>query len=110
MGQGSVLQVCDDLLDDGVTTVVCLGLQDRQRGVGEHCVVPPDAEQLALRVRLDVVGVGVADPPHDQPVALVAGLGDLRDPVGLGVIWTQAASGMAAMAARTVLVWRTVIE
>jgi AcrR family transcriptional regulator len=38
-------------------------------------VVSPDPEQLALGVHGDVVGVGVADPPDDQPGGDLAGFG-----------------------------------
>jgi hypothetical protein len=72
--------------------------------VGDEGVVAPGGKELGL-VAL------VADATDDQPVALPGGLGDLGDPVGLvGDRGTQAASGRAAIAARTVLVWRTVIE
>lgn len=48
-------------------TVVGLSGQHRQRRVGEHDMVAPDSEQLALGVDGDVVGVGVADAAPDQP-------------------------------------------
>ena len=48
--------------------------QHRQRRVGEHGVAPPDREQLTLLVAGDVGGVGVADPPHDQPGRDLTGL------------------------------------
>ena len=62
-----VLQVGDDLFDDGAASVIGLGVQHRQGRVGEHGMVAPDPEQFALGVDRDVVGVGVADPAHDQP-------------------------------------------
>jgi hypothetical protein len=62
-----VLQVCDDLFDDRVAAVVTLGGEHRQRRVGEHGVVAPGGEQFALGVHVNVVGVGVAHPPYDQP-------------------------------------------
>ena len=55
---GPCLQVGDDLLDDGVPAVAVLGLDHRQRCVGEHRVVAVAGEQLALAGR----GVGVAGP------------------------------------------------
>jgi hypothetical protein len=38
-------------------------------------VVAPGREQLALGVGLDVVGVLVRDPPHDQPSGDLPGFG-----------------------------------
>ncbi len=67
MRERPVLQVGDDLLDDRVAAVVGLGGEHRQGRVGEHGVVAPGGEQLALRVHGDVVRVGVTDPAHDQP-------------------------------------------
>ena len=67
MRQRAVLQIGDDLLDDRVPPVIGLGLEHRQRRIGEHGVMPPDREQLTLSVGDDMVGVGVADPAHDQP-------------------------------------------
>jgi hypothetical protein len=52
--------------------VVGLGVEHRQWRVGEHRVVSPDREQLALLIRDDVVRVGVADPAHDQPPGVVS--------------------------------------
>jgi hypothetical protein len=49
--QCGVLQVGDDLLDDGVVTVSGLCSQHRLRTVGEHRVIPIDGEQLALARR-----------------------------------------------------------
>src|SRR5450755_401093 len=48
MRQSAALRVGDHLLDHGVTTVLGLCLQHRERGGGEHRVMPPDVEQLAL--------------------------------------------------------------
>jgi hypothetical protein len=73
MGQWSVLEVGDDLFNDRVASVIGFGLEHRQRRVGEHGVVPPDREQFALLVGDDVGGVGIADPPDDQPGADLAG-------------------------------------
>jgi hypothetical protein len=41
-------QVGDDLLDDRVVTVLALGLDRLERGVGEDRVVPVGGEELAL--------------------------------------------------------------
>jgi hypothetical protein len=77
--QRSVLQVGNDLLDDRVRPVGLLGLEHRQRAVGEHRVVAVGGEQLAL-----VVGVHVLDPAHDQPGVNVLGLGRERGVADLG--------------------------
>ena len=68
MGQGTVLQVGDDLLD-GVAAVGGLGVEHRQGAVGEHRVVAVDGEQLALVGR-----VQVGHSAHDQPGGDVLGL------------------------------------
>jgi hypothetical protein len=68
-----------------------------------HGVVAPSRNQLLLVVE-------VPHATHDQPVAVVAGLGDCATPPGGSPMSTQARSGIAVIAARTVLVWRTVIE
>ena len=44
VGQGPVLQVGDDLLDDGVVPVDCLGLEHRQRRVGEERLMTVDLD------------------------------------------------------------------
>jgi hypothetical protein len=71
--------------------------------VGDKGVVAPVGEQLGLFTHQ-------AGAAHDQPVAPVAGLGDL----GQGTVGiddrVQASSGMVAIAARIGVVWRTVIE
>ena len=48
----AVLQVGDDLFDDGVPAVMALGLEQLERRVGEHGVVAPDREQLGLHAAL----------------------------------------------------------
>jgi hypothetical protein len=59
--QRPVLQVGDDLLDDGVRPVSGLGLQHRRRAVGEHRVVPVGGEQLTLLASPSLVrGVGLS--------------------------------------------------
>src|SRR6266516_6208526 len=65
MGHGPVGPVREDLLDYGVVTVVLLGLDGLERGIGEHGVVAPDAEQLVLA--LGGLAVEVFDPADDQP-------------------------------------------
>jgi hypothetical protein len=67
VSEGACLEVGDDLLDDGVTAVVGLSIDHRQRRVGEHRMVPPRREQLTLLIRDKVARVGVADAAHDQP-------------------------------------------
>jgi hypothetical protein len=86
VGQRPVGPVGEDLPDDRVVTVLGLGLDQLDRGVGEHGVVAPGREQLVLPG--GSLAVEVTDPPHDQPggdlLALlrggergVPGLGDL---------------------------------
>ena len=65
MGEGAVVPVGEDLLDDGVVAVVFLGLDHLERAVGEHGVVAPDREQFVLPVSGS--GVQVADAADDQP-------------------------------------------
>ena len=48
---GPVGPVREHLFHLGVVAVVFLGLEGRERGVGEHGVVAPDGEQLALALR-----------------------------------------------------------
>ena len=61
MSQRPVGHVGEDLLDDGVVTVLFLGLDDQpERGVGEDGVVEPGREQLALaRGGLAVESIGL---------------------------------------------------
>jgi len=48
VGQGPVLQVGDDLFDDGVVAVVGLGVKRRLGRVGEDRVIAEGVEQLVL--------------------------------------------------------------
>ena len=48
MSKGSAGDVGEDLLHDGVVTVLPFGLDQLERGVGEDGVVPPDGKQLIL--------------------------------------------------------------
>jgi hypothetical protein len=48
VGEGAVVPVGEDLLDDRVAAVLGLGLHELERGVGEDRVVTPDGEQLTL--------------------------------------------------------------
>ena len=50
--QGAAAQVREDLLDDGVVTVLRFGLDHLEGRVGEQGVVAPDGEQLVLALRL----------------------------------------------------------
>jgi len=63
MSKGSVGPVREHLFHLGVVAVLLLGLEYLERGVGEHRVVAPGREQLALPGVL----VQVADPADDQP-------------------------------------------
>ena len=56
-----------------MAAVVGIQLDSGADAVGDERVVTPGREQLGLVA-------AVADPAHDQPVAAVAGLGDLGDP------------------------------
>jgi hypothetical protein len=46
--RGAVIQLGDDLVDDGVVAVGGLGGQHRLREAGEHGVVPVDGEHFRL--------------------------------------------------------------
>jgi hypothetical protein len=48
MSERAGLEVGDRLFDHGVVAVVGLGLYQGERAVGEHAVVAPAVEQLAL--------------------------------------------------------------
>jgi hypothetical protein len=91
-------------LADGVAAMVGVQPGHGAGPVGDERVVAPGWEQLLLLI------VQVTDPADDQPVTLVAGLGDLRDPARLVDDLHPGRLGIAAIAPRTVLVWRTVIE
>ena len=65
MGEGAGVQVGVDLLDDGMVAVLAFGLDQFDRRVGEHGVIPPCGEQLVLS--LGGLVVFRADPPDDQP-------------------------------------------
>jgi len=83
VGEGPVVEVGEGLLDDGVVTVLFLGLDQPGPGVGEHGVVAPDGEQLALPGGCFLVQV--TDPADDQPGGGGLVLADLeRDVAGLG--------------------------
>jgi hypothetical protein len=63
--RGPVIQVGEDLLHDGVVTVLPLGLDELGRRAGEDGVVAPGGEQLILALRLLLVPA--ADAADDQP-------------------------------------------
>ena len=63
--QGPVGQVGGYLLHLGMIAVVFLHLEGLERGVGEHRVVAPGAEQLALA--RGGAAVKVFDPADDHP-------------------------------------------
>ena len=48
MSQGAVGPVREDLFHLGVVAVMLLGLDRRERGVGEYGVVAPGGEQFVL--------------------------------------------------------------
>jgi hypothetical protein len=64
-------EVADAQLDRGVAAVILVKLDRGADPVGDKGVVAPVREQLGL-------GADQAGAAHDQPVALIAGLGDLR--------------------------------
>jgi hypothetical protein len=64
-------EVADAQLDDGVAAMVGVQPDRGADPVGDEGVVAPGGEQLGL-------GADQAGAAHDQPVALIAGLGDLR--------------------------------
>jgi hypothetical protein len=71
-----------------MAAVVLLGLDGRERGVGEHRVIAPDGKQLALtRGRL---AVEVTDAADDQPGGdLLPFLRGERGVFGLGATWAS---------------------
>jgi hypothetical protein len=70
-------EVTDRELDRGVAAVVGVQPDRGADSVGHKCVVAPGGEELGLGA--DQVGAA-----HDQPVALIASLGELRQaPVGV---------------------------
>ena len=79
-------EVADTQLDDGVAAVILVQPDRGADSVGDEGVVAPVGEQLGL-------GADQAGAAHDQPVAFVAGLGDLGDAAvgvddrGPGVLW-----------------------
>ena len=79
--------VGEHLLHDRVVTVLPLGLDELERGIGEHRVVPPDREQLVLPGGRLLVQV--PDPADDQPsgdrLALLRRERRVRDFGDLGV-------------------------
>jgi len=72
------LEVCDDLLDDGVLAM--LGIDDRDvlGAVGDQGEVPSVGKQFGL-------GAEQAGSADHQPALAIRGLGDLRLPAG-GVV------------------------
>jgi hypothetical protein len=65
-------EVADAQLDDWVAAVILVQPHRGADRVGDKGVVAPVGEQLGL-------GADQAGAAHDEPVALVAGLGDLCD-------------------------------
>ena len=48
MREGTVVEVGEDLLDDGVAAVLLFGLDHLEGAVGEYRVITPDREQFGL--------------------------------------------------------------
>ena len=65
VSQRAAGDVGEDLLHDGVVTVLAFGLDQLERGIGEDRVVAPDREQLVLPGGRLLVQV--PDPADDQP-------------------------------------------
>jgi hypothetical protein len=74
LDERTALQVGDHLLDDGVPPATHLGVQHRQRRVGDHAVVAVPAEQLVLLITAGAGRVQPFDPAHDQPGGDMLGL------------------------------------
>jgi hypothetical protein len=76
------------LFNLGVVAMLGLGLDQGKRGVGEHRVVAPDVEQLALPA--GGCAVEVLDPADDQPggngLAFLRGEGGVFHTLTLGSI------------------------
>ncbi len=73
VGQRSVDQVGEDLLDHGVPAMVGLGLGELEWAVGEHRVIPVGGKQLALALH-GGLGVEPLDASHDQPPVAAVGV------------------------------------
>ncbi|MGX4691613.1 hypothetical protein [Streptomyces sp. JNUCC 63] len=89
MGERGVLQVGEDLLDNGVFAVHGFGLDEDERAAGEDDVVAPEAEQLGLPGG-HAPCIQPLHAAHDQPGGgveplLLAGERGERDFVDLGV-------------------------
>src|SRR4029434_4594204 len=67
-------EVTDGECADGVAAVVGVQPDGGAGTVGDEGVIAPRGEQLLLVAE-------VADAAHDEPVAAIRGLGDLREPV-----------------------------
>ena len=90
MGQGAVLELGDDLFDDGVPPVGQVGLDRVEVAVGDERVVAPGREQLALDRAVGGQRLQAADPAHHEPaghvlVLAAAGERHVRDLGDLGV-------------------------
>jgi hypothetical protein len=73
---GARLEVADGQLAHGMAAVVGVQPGGGTDAVGHKGVIAPGRKQLGLVAF-------VADPTHDQPVAPVGGLGNLRDSIRL---------------------------
>jgi hypothetical protein len=97
------LEVADAQLHCGVAAVILVQPCRGADSVGDEGVVAPIGEPLGLFTNQ-------AGAAHDQPVALVAGLGDLgQAAVGVDDL-DPGVFSMNAIACRIGLVWRTVME
>ena|SRR6516162_7451513 len=67
MCKGPAGDVGEDLLHDGVVAVLLFGLDQRERGVGEDGVVPPDGKQLILPGGRFLIEVAAGPRPDPTP-------------------------------------------
>jgi hypothetical protein len=100
---GAVFEVTDGELADGVAAVVGVQPDGGAGTVGDEGVVAPRGEQLLLVAE-------VADATHDEPVAAIGGLGDLREPVAGVADVDPVGFGDGGDGGADGLVCRTVIE
>ena len=78
--QRSVLELGDDLLDDGVVALSLVGLDGAQGAVGGERTVPPGGEQLARGGAVAGQALQPIDPPDHQPAGDVLGLAAAGEP------------------------------